>query len=399
VEATVPLARRLAGLRTSVFSEVSALAHRHGAANLGQGFPDDGPPDHVVAAAHAALDAGHHQYAPGPGIPALRRAIADHQRRFHGQEVDPDTEVTVTFGATEAVTAAVLALCDPGDEVLVLDPVYDSYTAVIALAGAVEVRVPIDPPTADHGWHLDLDRLEAAITARTRLLLLNTPHNPTGLVLTPAELDRIAELCARHDLIAVTDEVYEHLIVPSPEADRADPAHVPLATRPGAAGRTITVSSAGKTFSCTGWKIGWAVAPAPLTAAVRAVKQYLSFAGGTPLQHAVVAALGSDDATYDEVAARNARRHAILVDGLRAADVVVTPSAGTYFVTVDLATLGHDDAVAFSREAPERYGVAVVPIASFSSEPGQVRSLARLAACKRDEVLQVGVERLLASRR
>jgi N-succinyldiaminopimelate aminotransferase len=399
VEATVPLARRLTGLRTSVFSEVSALAHRHDAANLGQGFPDDGPPDHVVAAAHAALDAGHHQYAPGPGIPALRRAIADHQRRFHGQQVDPDTEVTVTFGATEAVTAAVLALCDPGDEVLVLDPVYDSYTAVIALAGAVEVRVPIDPPTADHGWHLDLDRLEAAITPRTRLLLLNTPHNPTGLVLDTTELDRIAELCDRHDLIAVTDEVYEHLLVPSPEVGRPDPVHVPLATRPGAAGRTITVSSAGKTFSCTGWKIGWAVAPAPLSAAVRAVKQYLSFAGGTPLQHAVVAALGSDDATYDEVAARNARRHAILVDGLRAADVAVTPSAGTYFVTVDLATLGHDDAVRFSREAPERDGVAVVPIASFSSTPDRVRSLARLAACKRDEVLQVGVERLLASRR
>jgi N-succinyldiaminopimelate aminotransferase len=399
VVATVPLAGRLRGLRTSVFSEVSALAHRHDAANLGQGFPDDGPPAHVVAAAHAALDAGHHQYAPGPGIPALRRAVADHQRRFHGHEVDPDTEVTVTFGATEAVTAAVLALCDPGDEVLVLDPVYDSYTAVIALAGAVEVRVPIDPPTATRGWHLDLDRLEAAITPRTRLLLLNTPHNPTGLVLDTTELDRIAELCDRHDLIAVTDEVYEHLLVPSPEAGRDDPTHVPLATRPGAAGRTITVSSAGKTFSCTGWKIGWAVAPAPLSAAVRAVKQYLSFAGGTPLQHAVVAALGSDDATYDEVAARNARRHAILVDGLRAADVAVTPSAGTYFVTVDLATLGHDDAIAFSREAPERYGVAVVPIASFSSSPDQVRSLARLAACKRDEVLQVGVERLVASRR
>jgi N-succinyldiaminopimelate aminotransferase len=399
VEATVPLARRLAGLRTSVFSEVSAAAHRHGAANLGQGFPDDGPPDHVVAAAHAALDAGHHQYAPGPGIPALRRAIADHQRRFHGQEVDPDTEVTVTFGATEAVTAAVLALCDPGDEVLVLDPVYDSYTAVIALAGAVEIRVPIDPPTADQGWHLDLDRLEAAITTRTRLLLLNTPHNPTGLVLTPAELDRIAELCVRHDLVAVTDEVYEHLLVPSGQAGRADPAHVPLATRPGAAERTITVSSAGKTFSATGWKIGWAVAPPPLTAAVRLVKQYLSFAGGTPLQHAVVAALGSDDAVYDEVAERNTRRHALLVDGLRAADVAVTPSAGTYFVTVDLASLGHDDAVAFSRESPERYGVAVVPVAALSDRPGRVRSLARIAACKRDEVLQVGVERLIAARR
>jgi N-succinyldiaminopimelate aminotransferase len=400
VDATVPLARRLQDLTTSVFSEVSALAHQHGAANLGQGFPDDGPPDHVVAAAHAALDAGHHQYAPGPGIPALRRAIADHQARFHGHVVDPDTEVTVTFGATEAVTAAVLALCDPGDEVVVLDPVYDSYTAVIALAGAVEVRVPIDPPSGDRGWHLDLDRLAAAITPRSRMLLVNTPHNPTGLVLTPAELDRIVELCERHDLVAVTDEVYEHLVVPSRSGGpRPDAAHVPLATRPGAAERTITVSSAGKTFSCTGWKIGWAVGPPPLSAAVRLVKQYLSFAGGTPLQHAVVAALGSEDGTYAAVTERNARRHQLVLDGLRAADVAVTPSAGTYFVTVDLASLGHDDAVAFSREAPERYGVAVVPVAALSSTPDAVRSLARLATCKRDEVLQVGVERLVASRR
>jgi N-succinyldiaminopimelate aminotransferase len=386
-----PLADRLRGLSTSVFSEVSALAHRHGAANLGQGFPDDGPPEHVVAAAHAALDAGHHQYAPGPGIPALRRAVADHQRRFHGQEVDPDREVTVTFGATEGVTSAVLALCDPGDEVLVLDPVYDSYTAVIALAGAVEVRVPIDPPTADRGWQLDLDRLEAAVTPRTRLLVLNTPHNPTGLVLGLDELDRVAAIADRHDLIVVTDEVYEHLV--------HDRSHVPLATRPGAAERTVTVSSAGKTFSCTGWKIGWVVAPPPLTDAVRLVKQYLSFAGGTPLQHAVVAALGSEDATYAEVTDRNARRHRLLVDPLRAAGVRVTPSAGTYFVTVDLASLGHEDAGRFSREAPERDGVAVVPVAAFSAWPDRVRSLARLAACKRDEVLTDGVERLLAARR
>jgi N-succinyldiaminopimelate aminotransferase len=385
-----PLAARLRGFGTSVFSEVSALAHQHGAANLGQGFPDDGPPDHVVAAAHAALDAGHHQYAPGPGIGSLRHAIAAHQQRFHAQPVDADREVTVTFGATEAVTAAILALCDPGDEVVVLDPVYDSYTANIAMAAAVEVRVPIDPPNAARGWHLDLDRLAAAITPRTRLLLLNTPHNPTGLVLTVPELDRIADLCVAHDLVAVTDEVYEHLV--------HDGTHVPLATRPGMAERTVTVSSAGKTFSCTGWKIGWAIAAPPLTTAIRTVKQFLSFSGGTPLQHAVVTALGSGDPTYEEVTGRNARRHALLVDGLREADVAVTPSAGTYFVTVDLASLGHGDAVAFSRAAPERYGVAVVPVAAFSGTPDRVRSLARLAACKRDEVLALGVERLVASR-
>ncbi|WP_083441868.1 aminotransferase class I/II-fold pyridoxal phosphate-dependent enzyme [Nitriliruptor alkaliphilus] len=390
-ERTAPIATRLRGLSTSVFSEISALAHQHGAANLGQGFPDDGPPEHVVAAAHAALDAGHHQYAPGPGIPALRRAIADHQQRFHGQHVDAETEVTVTFGATEAVTAAVLALCDPGDEVIVLDPVYDSYTAVIAMAAAAEVRVPIDPPTEERGWHLDLDRLAAAITPRTRLLLLNSPHNPTGLVLTADELDRIASLCVDRDLTVVTDEVYEHLV--------HDGSHVPLATRPGMAERTLTVSSLGKTFSCTGWKVGWAVAPPPLTEAVRAVKQFLSFAGGTPLQHAAVTALGSDDTTYAEVTAGNARRHALIVDRLRDADVRVVPSAGTYFVTVDLASLGHDDADAFARRAPEEHGVAVVPIAAFSGTPDALRSWARLAACKREDVLVLGIDRLIASRR
>lgn len=387
----MPIATRLRTLGTSVFSEISALAHEHGAANLGQGFPDDQPPAHVVEAAHAALDAGYHQYAPGPGIPALRRAVAEHQQRFHGQAVDPDDEVTVTFGATEAVTAALLALCDPGDEVLVLDPVYDSYTGVIAMAAAVEVRVPIDPPADGEGWHLDLDRLAAAITPRSRVLLLNSPHNPTGLVLTTEELDQVAALCVQHDLLAVTDEVYEHLV--------HDRSHVPLATRPGMAERTVTISSAGKTFSCTGWKIGWAVAPPPLTTAVRTVKQFLSFAGGTPLQHAVVSALGSDDATYAEVTDRNARRHRLLVDGLSDADVAVTPAAGTYFVTVDLASLGYEDAVAYSRVAPAKHGVAVVPVAPFSGTPDRLRSLARLAACKRDEVLTEGVERLIASRR
>ncbi|MEX1162343.1 MAG: aminotransferase class I/II-fold pyridoxal phosphate-dependent enzyme [Nitriliruptor sp.] len=397
---SVPLAVRLQGLRTSIFSEVSAAAATHGAANLGQGFPDDAPPPHVVAAAHAALDAGHHQYAPGPGIPALRRAVADHQRRFHGHHVDPETEVTITFGATEAVTAAILALCDPGDEVIVLDPAYDSYPAIIAVAGAVPVRVPIDPPTPQRGWHLDLDRLAAAFSPRTRLLVLNSPHNPTGLVLSVDELDAIAATCVRHDVVAVTDEVYEHLVVhPHPRDEGAVAHHVPLATRPGMAERTITVSSAGKTFSVTGWKIGWAIAPPPLTTAVRAVKQFLSFAGGTPLQHAVVTALGSDDDTYAEVTERNARRHHLLLDHLRAADVAVTPSAGTYFLTVDIASLGYDDGEAYARTAPAAHGVAVVPLAAFSATPEPVRSLVRLAACKREEVLVEGVRRLVASRR
>ncbi|MEX1177278.1 MAG: aminotransferase class I/II-fold pyridoxal phosphate-dependent enzyme [Nitriliruptor sp.] len=388
---TEPLAARLRGLRTSIFSEVSAAAATHDAANLGQGFPDDDPPAHVVAAAHVALDDGHHQYAPGPGIGSLRHAIADHQRRFHGLTVDPRTEVTVTFGATEGVTSAILALCDPGDEVIVLDPVYDSYPAIVAIAGAELVRVPIDPPREDRGWHLDLERLAAAFSSRTRLLVLNSPHNPTGLVLSPDELDVIAALCIEWDVVAVTDEVYEHLV--------HDRSHVPLATRPGMAERTVTVSSAGKTFSATGWKIGWAVAAPPLTSAIRAVKQYLSFSGATPLQHAVVAALGSDQQVYDEVTDRNHRRHHLLLEHLRAGEVAVTPSAGTYFVTVDLASLGHPDATAFSRTAPEQYGVAVVPVAAFTSRPDEVRSLARLAACKHDEVLVEGVRRLVAARR
>ncbi|MTV26307.1 aminotransferase class I/II-fold pyridoxal phosphate-dependent enzyme [Nitriliruptoraceae bacterium ZYF776] len=372
---------------------MSALALRHGAVNLGQGFPDDDPPDHVVAAAHAALDAGHHQYAPGPGVPALRRAIAEHRERFHGQRFDPDDEVTVTFGATEAVTAAVLALCSPGDEVVVLEPVYDAYTAVIAMAGAREVRVPLQPPSeAVPGWHLDPERLRAAVTDRTRLVLLNTPHNPTGLVLGVDELDAVAEVCVEHDLLAVTDEVYEHLLV--------DAVHVPLATRPGMAERTVTVSSVSKTFRATGWKVGWACAPRPLTTAIRTVKQFLSFAGGTPLQHAAVAALGSDDAVYAEVAATHRRRHDRLVAGLRDAEVPVTPAAGTYFVTADLAPFGHEDAAAFCRWAPEAIGVAAVPVGAFvTTVPETVRSLVRLACCKPDDVLDEGVRRLAAGLR
>ncbi len=390
-----PLVPRLQRFGTTIFSEMTALAVEHGAVNLGQGFPDEDPPAAVVAAAHQALDAGHHQYAPGPGIPELRAAIASHQRAWYGLAVDPDTEVTVTFGATEAVAATLLAVCEAGDEVLVLEPTYDAYTAVITMAGAREVRVPLTPPpTGPEGertaWQLDLDRLAAAITPRSRLLLLNSPHNPTGLVLKADELDAIAQLCVDHDLIAVTDEVYEHLVY--------DGAHLPLATRPGMAERTVTISSAGKTFSCTGWKIGWACAPPPLTAAVRTTKQFLSFAGGTPLQHAVVAALGLPRAELTAVGEVHRRRRDLLTDGLLAAGVPTTRAAGTYFVTADVAAIGWEDGAAFCRWAPAALGVAAVPVSAFVEDPAPVASLVRFAFCKPDEVLDEGVRRLGAAR-
>jgi N-succinyldiaminopimelate aminotransferase len=387
-----PLVARLQGFGTTVFSEMTALAVAHDAVNLGQGFPDQGPHPQVVAAAHAALDAGHHQYAPGPGVPVLRQAIADHQWRRYGLAYDPDTEVTVTFGATEAVAATLLARCEVGEEVVVLEPTYDAYTAVIAMAGAVEVRVPLDPPSfagggpAAAGFTLDVERLAAAITPRTRALLLNSPHNPTGTVLDAATLDRIAALCVEHDLVAVTDEVYEHLVF--------DGDHLPLATRPGMRERTVTISSAGKTFSCTGWKIGWACAPPPLTAAIRTTKQFLSFAGGTPLQHAVATALHLPDEVVGEVAASHRTRRDLLVDGLAARSIPAVRPAATYFVVADLAAVGVPDADVFCRWAPEALGVAAVPVSAFVRVPVRVRSLVRLAICKRDEVLEEGLRRL-----
>jgi N-succinyldiaminopimelate aminotransferase len=380
------LVSRLQGLGTTVFSEMTALAVAHDAVNLGQGFPDQDPPAEVIQAAVDALHQGHHQYAPGPGVVPLRRAIADHQRRFHDLAYDPDDEVTVTFGATEAVAASILALCEAGDEVLVLEPTYDAYSAVLAMAGAVEVRVPLRPPA----FTLDLDLLAAAITPRTRLLLLNSPHNPTGTVLSEADLDAIASLCVDHDLLAVTDEVYEHLVY--------EGRHLPLAGRPGMRERTVTVSSAGKTFSCTGWKIGWACAPAPLSAAVRTTKQFLSFAGGTPLQHAVAHALALPDAIYDEVTATHRRRRDIVHDGLRDLGLDPIRPAGSYFVVADVAPLGHDDGDAFCRWAPAAIGVAAVPVSAFVRDPAPVRSLVRFAICKHEDVLAEGIDRLARAR-
>jgi N-succinyldiaminopimelate aminotransferase len=382
------LVARLQGFGTTIFSEMTALAQTHGAVNLGQGFPDEDPPAEVVDAAVAALRAGHHQYAPGPGVLSLRAAIADHQRRFHGLTYDPDREITVTFGATEALAAAVLALCEVGDEVVVLEPTYDAYGAVVAMAGAVPVPVPLRPPAEDGAgaFRPDLEVFAAAIGPRTRLVLLNSPHNPTGTVLLEDELDRIAELCVRHDLIALTDEVYEHLVY--------DGTHVPLASRSGMRERTVTVSSAGKTFSCTGWKIGWACAPPDLTAAIRTTKQFLSFAGGTPLQHAVAHALASPDEVFRHARETLRRRRDLLHRGLRDLGLPAVLPAGGYFVTGDVTALGFADGEAFCRWAPAAIGVAAVPVSAFVRDPVPVRALVRFAFCKRDEVLEEGLARL-----
>ena len=375
-------AQRLAGLGTSIFTEMSALAERTGSINLGQGFPDEDGPAAVLDAACAALHEGHNQYAPLPGVPALRVAIAGHQRARYGLEHDPDTEVQVCFGATETITAALLGLCDPGDEVVALDPFYDSYRAGAALAGARLVGVPLNLPD----WRFDPAELAAAVTERTRVLLLNTPHNPTGRVLDRSELEAIADVCRERDLIAISDEVYEHLVY--------DGEHVPLATLPGMAERTLTVSSIGKTFSFTGWKCGWGCGPVELVAAVRGAKQFMTFAGGTPLQHAAAVALGMAEEHGARLAAELAAKRDRLCAGLERAGADVLRPAGTYFVNADVRPLGWDDGVAFCRDLPERAGVVAIPTSVFCGDPERVRSLVRFAFCKREEVIDEAAARL-----
>jgi N-succinyldiaminopimelate aminotransferase len=379
-------AERLAGFGTSIFTEMSVLAERTGSINLGQGFPDEDGPVAVLDAACAALHGGANQYAPLPGVPALRLAIAEHQRTRYGLEHDPEADVQVTFGATEAIAAALLGLCDPGDEVIALDPAYDSYAAGAALAGARLRRVPLHPPD----WRFDAAELAAAVTERSRLVLLNSPHNPTGRVLDRSELEAVAAVCREHDLIAVCDEVYEHLVF--------EGEHVPLATLPGMAERTLTISSIGKTFSFTGWKVGWACGPAELVAAVRGAKQFMTFAGGTPLQHAAAVALGIAEEHGARLAAELAAKRDRICAGLERAGFEVLRPAGTYFVNADVRPLGATDAVAFCRELPERAGVVGIPTSVFSSDPERVRTLVRFAFCKREEVIDEAAERLAAMR-
>jgi N-succinyldiaminopimelate aminotransferase len=376
------VASRLQGFGTTIFAEMSALAMRTGAVNLGQGFPDSGGPAAVIDAAVEAMRAGHNQYAPSRGVPALQRAVADHQLRHYGLEVDPEAGVLITFGATEALAAALLGLCEPGDEVVCLEPYYDAYAAAIAMAGGERRVVTLRPPD----FALDPDALRAAVTPRTRLLILNTPHNPLGKVFSRAELEAVAAVCLEHDLIALTDEVYEHLVF--------EGEHVPLATLPGMAERTLTLSSLGKTFSLTGWKTGWASGPPALVEAAATAKQFLSFAGGTPFQHAAAHALEHGGAIVAELADDLRRRRDRLCDGLEAAGMTIHRPAGTYFVNADIRPLGEEDGVAFCWGLPERAGVVAVPCDAFYDDPTAGRHLVRFTFCKRDEVLDEGIRRL-----
>nr|WP_184999272.1 pyridoxal phosphate-dependent aminotransferase [Actinoplanes digitatis] len=383
-----PLVGRMRPFGTTIFTEMSALAARTGSVNLGQGFPDtDGPPE-MLAAAAEALRSGANQYPPLAGIPALRAAIVAHEQRFWGLSRDPDTEVAVTAGATEAIAASILGLCEPGDEVVCFEPYYDSYAASIALAGAVRRPVTLRPGP-DGGYGFDEGELRAAFGPRTRLVLLNTPHNPTGKVFTAEELALIARLCREHDVYAVTDEVYEHLVF----TDSSTP-HIPLAGLPGMLERTLRISSAGKTFSCTGWKVGWATGPAPLVSAVLRVKQFLTFVNAGPLQPAVAVALELPDSYFDGFRAGLQARRDRLVAGLSDAGFKVLPSAGTYFVTADITPLGGTDGVDFCRELPARCGVVAVPTQVFYDHQEQGHHLIRFAFCKREEVIDEAARRL-----
>ncbi|MFJ9445890.1 pyridoxal phosphate-dependent aminotransferase [Kitasatospora sp. NPDC101235] len=378
------LNRRLAGMGTTIFAEMSALATATGSINLGQGFPDtDGPEEVREAAVRALRESRGNQYPPGPGIPELRTAIAEHQQRFHGLTYDPDTEVLVTAGATEAIAATLLALLEPGDEVIALEPFYDSYAACIAMAGATRRPLTLRAPS----FRPDLDELRALITPRTRLLLINTPHNPTGTVLTADELRAIAALAVEHDLLVITDEVYEHLVF-------GTAVHHPIAALPGMRERTVSISSAGKTFSFTGWKVGWVTASPALVSAVRTAKQYLTYVSAGPFQYAVAEALRLPDSYFNTFRADLLRKRDLLVDGLSAAGFRVFTPEGTYFITTDITPLGEKDGLEFCRSLPERCGVVAIPNIVFYDNAEAGQSLVRFTFCKKDEVLSEAVTRL-----
>ncbi len=358
---------------------MTQLAVRSGAINLGQGFPDYDGPDEVLEAARAAIAGGLNQYPPGMGMPVLREAIAEHQQRFYGLSFNPDTEVLVTAGATEALAATILALVDEGDEVLTFEPFYDAYGAIIELARGVHRTVPL----RGDDFQPDPDELRAAVSDRTRLILVNDPHNPTGSVLGAEIRDLLVELAEQHDAVLVTDEVYEHLVYGGER-------HVPLATLPGARERTVSISSGGKTFNTTGWKIGWITAPAELVSAIVQVKQFLTFVNGGPFQPAIATGLRLPDSFFDGIRADMERKRDLLVSGLQAAGFAVRPPAAGYFVVADAAPLGYEDGAAFCRRLPELAGVAAVPISAFCHEElaGEYRSLVRFAFCKRLDVLE-----------
>jgi N-succinyldiaminopimelate aminotransferase len=380
-----PLATRLRGFGTTIFAEMSALAVETGSINLGQGFPDTDGPAEIIETAVAALRAGQgNQYPPGRGIPELRASIAAHQFRRYGLVYDPASEVLVTTGATEAIAATLLALVESGDEVIALEPYYDSYAACIAMAGGRRVPVTLRPPD----FALDLDALRAAVSGHTRLLLLNSPHNPTGTVLSREELLAVAELACERDLLVVTDEVYEHMVYD-------DAAHVPIASLPGMRERTVTISSAGKTFSMTGWKIGWVTATPALVSAVCTAKQFLTYVSGGPFQYAVAAALRLPDEYFLGLRDSLARRRDLLCAGLGKAGLDVYVPRGTYFVTTDVRPLGEADGMSFCRSLPARCGVVAIPEVVFYDDRAAGAPLVRFAFCKREEVLAEAIERLM----
>ena len=379
------LTSRLQGFGTTIFAEMTGLAMQHKAVNLGQGFPDFEGPVEIRDAAIDAIKAGHNQYCRSFGIPPMNEAIAAHHKRFYDLDYDPTKEITVFHGATEAIASCLQALLETGDEVVLFEPFYDSYRATVAMAGASPRVVPLRDPDFSY----DPVDLEQAIGPKTRALVLNSPHNPTGKVYARAELEHIAKLCVEHDLIAITDEVYEHLVF--------DGEHVPLASLPGMRERTVMISSTGKTFSFTGWKIGWAAASPGLTAAIRTSHQFVTFCGGTPFQHAMAKALALPDDYYRQFLADYRARRDRLCDGLREVGFEVLVPAGTYFVCVDIRPLGFDDDMDLCRRLPQTVGVAAIPNSSFYYDRRRGRHLVRFAFCKSDAVLDEGIRRLRAN--
>ncbi|MGE5278167.1 MAG: methionine aminotransferase [Acidobacteriota bacterium] len=376
------LSRKLEGFGTTIFTEMTRLANERGAVNLAQGFPDFDGPEFVKDAAIAAIRAGRGQYARMSGIPEVHAALSAKYRRDYGLEYAPDTELTVTSGATEAIFAAIQGLCGEGDEVVLFEPYYDSYRPSIAMAGAAARVVTLSAPD----WSFDREKLRAAVTSRTRALLLNTPHNPTGKVFSREELEFLAALCRERDLVCVADEVYEHLVY--------EGEHVPMATLPGMRERTITISSFGKTFSLTGWKIGWAAAPPELTAAVRAAHQFITFATATPLQHGAATALSSGPDYYRALAADYRGKRDYLVEELARIGFSVRRPAGTYFVCAGFTPFGFDKDVEFCRFLLEEIGVAAIPPSFFYDDRERARGYARFAFCKKKATLEAAVERL-----
>ncbi|NLE78162.1 MAG: pyridoxal phosphate-dependent aminotransferase [Rhodococcus sp.] len=376
---------RLRPFTSTIFAEMTELAARHDAINLGQGYPDTDGPESMLAAARQAIADGMNQYPPGAGMAVLREAVAADRNRRYGTHLDPTAEVLITVGATEAISATLLGLVEPGDEVVLIEPFYDSYAATVALAGAVRRTAPLVP--SGSGFRLDVDALRTAITERTTMLVVNTPHNPTGTVFTDDEIRAIAELACEHDLLVLSDEVYEHLVFDGR-------VHTPLSSLPGMWERTVTVSSAAKMFNVTGWKIGWACGPADLIAGVRAAKQYLSFVGGAPFQPAVAHALTHEQNWVREMASDLQSKRDVLHRALTDAGFDVFSGGGTYFLCADIRAIGEQDGMTFCRALPERIGVAAVPISVFTDHPDQWNHLVRFAFCKKDDVLDEAARRL-----